>query len=97
AFSSGGIVVFLLAGFYYLVEMRGWKKWASPLVVVGVNSIAAYLMDIFLREWVMEKLRSHLGFAIKGDYAIIYFKTLTLLVLWAICWWMYKRKIFLKI
>ena len=97
AFYSGGIVVFLLACFYYLVEMRAWKRWAFPLVVVGVNSIAAYLMDIYFREWVMERLRSHLDFAIKGDYAIIFFRTLTLLVLWVACWWMYKRKIFLKI
>lgn len=97
AFYSGGIVIFLLACFYYLVEVRGWKRWAFPLVVVGVNSIAAYLMDIYFREWVMERLRSHLDFAIKGDYAIIFFRTLTLLVLWVACWWMYKRKIFLKI
>ncbi|MBP7141061.1 MAG: hypothetical protein KBA71_04085 [Opitutaceae bacterium] len=97
AFYSGGIVVFLLACFYYLVEIRGWKRWTFPLVVVGVNSIAAYLMDIYFRDWVMDRLRSHLDFAIKGDYAIIIFRTLTLLVMWVACWWMYKRKLFLKI
>ncbi|MBE7538708.1 MAG: DUF5009 domain-containing protein [Opitutaceae bacterium] len=97
ALYSGGIVLLLLAGFHYVIDMRGWNRWSYPFVIVGVNAIAAYLMDMFFREWVMEKLRSHLGFAVKGDFAIIWFRVLALLVMWVVCWWMYRRKIFLKI
>ncbi len=51
---SGGLVVLMLAGFYALIEWKGWRRWAFPLVVVGMNSIAVYVMswtmDRFLRQ-----------------------------------------------
>lgn len=34
----------LLALFYWLVDVRGWERWAFPLRVVGANAIAAYLL-----------------------------------------------------
>src|SRR3954468_18733398 len=41
---SGGWCFLLLAGFYAVIDWQGWRKWAFPLVVVGMNSIAAYLI-----------------------------------------------------
>ncbi len=46
---SGGLVVLMLAGFYALIDWRGWRSWAFPLLVVGMNSIAVYVMS-----WTME-------------------------------------------
>ena len=46
---SGGLVVLMLAGFYALIEWKGWKRWAFPLLVIGANSIAIYVMS-----WTME-------------------------------------------
>jgi predicted acyltransferase len=39
---SGGWCFLLLAGFYAVIEILGFKRWAFPLVVIGRNSIAAY-------------------------------------------------------
>ena len=41
---SGGVCFFFLAAFSWVIEVKGYKKWAFPLVVVGINSIAAYLI-----------------------------------------------------
>jgi predicted acyltransferase len=40
---SGGICLLMLAAFYYLVEVRGYRRWASMFVVIGANAIVAYV------------------------------------------------------
>jgi predicted acyltransferase len=99
AIYSSGIVLCLLAAFYYAIDVRGWRRGTLPLVVVGVNSIAIYLMDIFVRGWVTDTLKLHLGWTglFGGTYGVIALRCATAAVLWSVCWWMYRRKIFLKI
>src|ERR1019366_2647125 len=41
---SGGLCFLFLAGFCWLTEVKGYRKWALPLVLIGANSIAAYVM-----------------------------------------------------
>lgn len=51
ALCSGGLVIALLAAFYWLIDVRGHRQWSQFLVVVGMNSIAIYLMSQLLRPW----------------------------------------------
>ena len=41
---SGGWCFLFLAAFRAVVDLRGWRAWARPLEVIGMNSIAAYLI-----------------------------------------------------
>lgn len=41
---TGGWSLQLLGIFYYLIEMKGWTRWPRPLVVFGINAIAAYVV-----------------------------------------------------
>ena len=91
----------MLAVFYGAVDWQGWKKPVFPLVVVGMNSIAMYVMDHLWDDFIKNAGKVHLGkgiFKIFGDaYAPIIEMAFMLLVLWLICYWMYRRKIFIKI
>src|SRR5690242_6407234 len=58
---SGGICFLLLAAFCWLIETRGYRKWAFPLVVVGLNSIAAYLIAHLFEHFIAGSLHTHLG------------------------------------
>src|SRR5687767_1161638 len=49
-FSAGWAAVFL-AFFYYVVDVRGWRRWAFPLLVVGMNSIAMYVIVHVAEGW----------------------------------------------
>lgn len=98
ALFSGGLVVWLLAAFYWVIDVAGYRKWSQFLIVVGMNSIAIYLMSQLLRPWVRDTLKIHLGPDLfRGDYGAIWQQSLTLLLFWLVCWWMYRRKIFLRI
>jgi heparan-alpha-glucosaminide N-acetyltransferase len=98
---SGGLVVLILAGFYALIEWKGWRRWAFPLVVVGMNSIAVYVMSWTMSDFFGNALDRHVG----GAIAAIAGPTLQpvlhgfaiMLIFWLILVWMYRRKIFLRI
>jgi heparan-alpha-glucosaminide N-acetyltransferase len=45
---SGGICFLFLAAFSWVIDVKRFKKWAFPLVVIGMNSIAAYCIAHFM-------------------------------------------------
>lgn len=98
---SGGLVVLMLAVFYGVIELKGWRRWSFPLIVIGANSIAVYVMSGTIEHFVSSALVRHLGaapFAILGAaFAPVLRGLGVLLVFWAILFWMYRRKIFLRI
>ena len=48
---AGGWTTLTLALFYWIIEVRGKRRWAFPLVVVGMNSIAAYVIGNAFGTW----------------------------------------------
>jgi predicted acyltransferase len=99
---SGGICFLLLAFFYWLIDVKNKKKWSFFLTVIGANSIAAYVLaDGGMRQVVSQSLHIHLGKTydhIFGDaYSTLVNGALVLFFLWLILYWMYKKKIFIKI
>ena len=98
---SGGLVLLILAGFYAAIEMRGWKRWSFPLMVIGANSIAIYVMSWTMEHFVSQSLATHLGsapFLLLGPpFEPVLRGIAVLLVFWWILHWMYRKKIFIKI
>ncbi len=95
---STGWCFLLLSAFYWIIDMRGLRSWAIPLVVVGLNSIGVYLMFEFCGEWIRRTVDVHTaGLLFAGTYGPIIERLSVLAVLWLVSWWMYRRKIFLKI
>ncbi len=39
-----GLAMFFLAGFYWLIDVKGYKSWTKPLVVYGVNAITVFFL-----------------------------------------------------
>ena len=101
ALYSTGWCCLILAALYAIVDLRQWRAWAFPLVVVGMNSIAIYCMGMLLKGWTAKTLQTHLGpdvFKIFGVDNVPFVQATTIgLIFWLVCWWMYRRKIFLRI
>jgi len=45
---AGGWSLLLLALFYWLIDVRGYRRWSLFFVVIGVNPITIYLMQEFV-------------------------------------------------
>ncbi len=95
---SAGWVLLMLLAFYWLVEVKGYRKWTFPLVVVGANSIFIYSLGNVLRGWLDRAIGVFtLHFKWLGDFAPVAQSCAVLLVMWYLCYWLYQRKIFLKL
>jgi predicted acyltransferase len=95
---STGWTFLMLAGFYWLIDVHGYQRWAFPLTVVGMNSIAMYCMAQLMKPWLRETLKRHFGQNIfTGTYGLIVESVAILGSLWLICFWLYRRKIFVRI
>jgi heparan-alpha-glucosaminide N-acetyltransferase len=98
---SGGLCCFFLASFYVILDLLGVSFWAFPLRVIGMNSIAAYCMADLIRPFISDSLTTHLGKGIFNVLGTPYQPLLqgagVLLVIWLILFWMYRRKLFLRI
>jgi heparan-alpha-glucosaminide N-acetyltransferase len=98
---SGGVCFFFLAAFSWVVDIKKQRGLAFPLVVVGMNSIAAYLIANLCEEFVESSFRINLGASalnILGPaLEPIVLGALTLGVYWLMLFWMYRKKLFIRI
>jgi predicted acyltransferase len=110
---STGWTLLILAAFYWVIDVQGWKAWSLPLIVVGMNSIAMYCMSMTMRGWLSGVFKTFLGqdvFAGGGvfrellgrdlypaAYAPIAETATLLLMFWLVCVWLYRRKVFIRI
>ncbi|MDQ3622555.1 MAG: DUF5009 domain-containing protein [Verrucomicrobiota bacterium] len=101
ALFSAGWALLLLAFFYAVIDLKNYRRWSFPFVVAGMNSIALYCLSQLMKPWIRERFKLHLGpdvFAIFGKtFAPMMEMAAILLVLWLVSFWMYRRKIFLRI
>lgn len=98
---SGGWAFLFLAAFYTVIDVIGFRFWAFPLVVIGMNSIAAYCMSALFERFIASSINTHVSdevFKVFGeDFEPLLHGAAVLAVLWLILFWMYRRRIFLRI
>jgi len=101
AIYSAGWAALLLSGFIALIELRGLKRWAFPLIAAGLNPIALYCMWQLMGGFVRENIKRHAGqnvFESLGTtYAPILEHAAVLFVFWLILLWMHRRSIYLRL
>lgn len=109
---TAGFACILLAGCYWLVEVKEWKRWSVPFQVFGTNAILAYVLSIILA-----KIGRYVHFSDGGQpttlqgYVYQHFfaglaspqmsSLLFAIVFVIVCWLptalLYRKKIFLKV
>ena len=98
---STGWVLLILAAWYYVIDVRGLRRWTLPLVVVGMNSIAMYVLVHITEDYITGAFRTHLGqgvFDVFGPaFAPILAGGATLVILWLMLYWMYRRRVFVRV
>jgi predicted acyltransferase len=98
---SGGLCYLLLAAFSWVIDVKGYRRWSFWLVVIGLNSIAAYLIAHLWEHFISSSFKTHLGqhvFEVLGTgLAPLVEGAAVLTVYWLVLYWMYNRKLFLRI
>jgi len=101
---TGGLACVGLALSYWIIDVRGHKKFTAPIVAFGANAITAYILADFIPHYIGKiriggKLLYDLLFApyfspINASLASAIF---TVFCVWIIMWILYKRKIIIKV
>lgn len=94
----GAYSLFMMALFYYLIDVRGWHKWTLVFRVVGMNSITIYLLQRIFDLWAPTKflfggLANHAGEAWSG----VIINAGYILLCWCILYFLYRKNTFLKV
>jgi predicted acyltransferase len=93
---SAGWCFLLLAFFYWIIDVKNYKKWTFFLVVIGMNAITIWVGQRLIDfEFTANAL--FLGFSkYLGILAPIFLALSVLLLKWLFLWFLYRRRIFLK-
>ena len=110
---SGGYCYLMLAAFHAATDALGYGGWSYPLRVIGANSILAYILangSLGVGKFVRESFQTHLGPDVFGVFdewvnnpnarnAVreTVAGATTLIVFWLALWWLYTRKVFIRV
>ena len=94
---AGGLSYLLLAAFYWVIDVQGIRKWAFPLVILGMNAIAVYvaahLIDFkAIASVFVGNLAERWG--VFGSFLLAF---TTFMIPWLILLYMYKKKTFVRV
>jgi len=96
-----GICFLFLAFFYEVIDVAHKTKWSFLFLVVGANSIVAYVLADGFSSFIIQSLYIHLGAQydlVWGPaYATLVKGAIVLCLEWLILYWMYRKKVFIKI
>lgn len=106
---TSGIALHALALSYWLMDMKGYRKFTKPLLAFGSNAISAYILselieacfnlimvskDISVKMWVFENVyASWLGPVAASHVMAMSF----VLLIYIPIYWMYNKRIIVKI
>ncbi len=99
---SGGWCFLLLAIFHATTDAVGYRGWSFPLRVIGANSILIYCVaEVPIGAFIVGTFRTHLGanafqfLGTKGEPVVA--GAAVLAVYWLALWWLYSKKVFVRI
>lgn len=96
---TGGISLALLAVLHWLVDIRGWKRWAFYFRVIGLNGLAIYVGVHFIPFRHMAKffLGALPDACSRPGFALTVVCAGELALEWALLYFLYRRKIFIRV
>jgi predicted acyltransferase len=95
---SGGYSCILLAGFYQVIDIWGIRKWSSPFVWIGMNSIAIYLTSGIAGGLIFYSgIVANLTRGLLGEYAELLSSLVYAGVMVLIAYGLFRRKIFIRL
>jgi predicted acyltransferase len=113
AWFMGGAGAVCLAACYWTVDVRKWRWWTKPFVILGVNAITLFVLSgLMVKTMLLIKVpggaeksvslytymyRSWFEPLASPNNASLLFAAANLFVLYVVLWVMYRRKIFLRV
>jgi predicted acyltransferase len=93
-----GLSLLLMSLFYYVIDVLGYKKWAFFFKVIGMNSILIYLSGKFINwHYTTNGFFQWVGDWVGAPYNLLMMVVCMILVKWLFLFFLYEKKIFLRV
>ncbi len=94
----GGLSLLLMALFYYIIDVLGYKKWAFFFKIIGMNSILIYVSSHIIKwPYTNTNLFGWLGQLVGNPYNDVVMAITFVLVKWLFLYYLYQKKTFLRV
>ena len=88
----------LFALFYYIIDVKGWKGWTKFFEVIGLNSITIYMAQrIISFSGINKFFLGGLAGLCPEPLGNLILDLGYLTISWLFLWFLYKKKVFLKV
>ena len=110
---TSGLAMLTMAICGWLIDVRRWRRWANPAIVFGSNALFAFVgSGLLVRVLLLIKVTNTEGTRVGLNSAIytgvfrplagplngsLLYALATVILWWAILWFLYRRRIFIKI
>ena len=94
---AAGWSLLLVALFYWIMDVRGWQRWASFFVVIGMNPILIYVVRSQFDFALVARVFVRGFIASFGAYSPVVMDFCSMMTGWLFLYFLYRRKIFLKV
>jgi predicted acyltransferase len=85
-----------MAFFYWMIDVKRWKKWSFFFRVIGMNSIFIYMLDEVANVGAITK--EFFGWtAVLGNFGLIVSGSGRIVMVWMLLYYMYKKNIFIRV
>ena len=94
----GGLSAILFALFYYVVDVKNYRKWTLFFRVIGMNSITIYLAQRFINfRYTADSLFGGLTSLVPENAQPLISSLAYIAVCWGFLYVLYRQRIFLKV
>lgn len=96
---AGGWSAILLGLFYLVIDVLEYRRWAFPMIVIGLNSITIYMLQTVFIDfgYITHSLFGGLQGYLPAEAQQIFEATGYFLVVWLFLYFLYRNRIFLKV
>jgi predicted acyltransferase len=94
---AGGISLMLLAGFYLVIDVWGFKRWTFFFRVIGLNAITIYMAPRVIDFPHASAFFLSGAATLIGVYGPVLLIAGSIGVKWLFLWFLYRYKIFLRV
>jgi predicted acyltransferase len=94
----GGLSLLLLSLFYYIIDVLGYRSWAFFFKVIGMNSILIYMSGQFINwEYSTNAFFHWLGQLVGDPFNAVVMAICLVFIKWLFLYFMYRKKVFLRV
>jgi len=94
---AGGLSCLMMATFYLTIDVLGYRRWAFPFRIIGMNALAVYMGAMLFDFKKIGNIFIGALLPRVGRWDMVLANTAAFAIVWLILFWMYRTRSFLKL